>query len=348
MKFENVAAPAFDLRDLPAWRAEHFPASDMKPWLDVDEWAQRIDDHARSKRITAEEAALCLKWATDGYVIIEKMFSDEQLDRAWEAYERAIREGVVTPQVDYGKGQTGKPGRMLNPHLKVAAFEQLLKSERAVSLVSLFLGARALPFQTIAGHVGSQQKTHSDSIHMTTFPQGYLVANWIAFEDVTADSGPLEYYPGSHRLPYVYSKDCGIDLDEGRAGYASYHEKYEPTVESSIRAHQLKPKYFLARKGDVLFWHANLLHGGSPISNADSSRRALVCHYFAEGCVCYHDYTGSPSYMTKLPAPKTPMLTRAQFDPAAYLALNPDVEAAGVDPYRHYKEFGYFEGRRTK
>jgi len=52
--------------------------------------------------------------------------------------------------------------------------------------------------------------------------------------------------------------------------------------------------------------------------------------------------------MTKLPAPKTPMLTRAQFDPVAYLAVNPDVAAAGVDPYRHYKEFGYFEGRRMK
>ena len=51
----------------------------------------------------------------------------------------------------------------------------------------------------------------------------------------------------------------------------------------------------LARKGDVLFWHANLVHGGSPRANMQRSRRAVVCHYFAEGCVCYHDLGASPS-----------------------------------------------------
>lgn len=33
------------------------------------------------------------------------------------------------------------------------------------------------------------------------------------------------------------------------------------------------------------------------------------------------------------------------FDPTAYLELNKDVFLAGMDPYRHYSENGYFEGR---
>ena len=41
--------------------------------------------------------------------------------------------------------------------------------------------------------------------------------------------------------------------------------------------------------GDVLFWHANLLHGGSPRKNLALSRKALVCHHFAKGAVTYHD-----------------------------------------------------------
>ncbi len=36
------------------------------------------------------------------------------------------------------------------------------------------------PLQTIAAHKGSQQGVHSDSIHMTTYPLGYLSAAWIA------------------------------------------------------------------------------------------------------------------------------------------------------------------------
>lgn len=34
------------------------------------------------------------------------------------------------------------------------------------------------------------------------------------------------------------------------------------------------------------------------------------------------------------------------FDPARYLALNPDVADAGVDPVGHYLEYGRREGRR--
>ena len=38
----------------------------------------------------------------------------------------------------------------------------------------------------------------------------------------------------------------------------------------------------------------------------------------------------------------------ADFDPAAYLALNPDVAAAGANPARHYLQHGMLEGRSYK
>jgi hypothetical protein len=38
----------------------------------------------------------------------------------------------------------------------------------------------------------------------------------------------------------------------------------------------------------------------------------------------------------------------AQFDPLAYLVLNPGLIAAKVDPYRHFDEFGRHEGRKYK
>ena len=345
MKFEKVVArPAADLTNIGAFRAENFPPSDVSPWLDRPDACERIDELLRRGEISVQQAQWCRSWVTDGYLILKEMFGHEELDETWNAYEAAIATGQLSPPREYGEGVAGKPGRVLNPHFQLAQFERMLKAEQAIELVSLLLGAKALPFQTIAGHVGSQQKAHSDSIHMTTYPQGFLVANWIAFEDIAEDSGPLEFYPGSHRLSYVMSRDCGISVEEGRAGYGAYHAKYEVAVQEQIRAHGLQPHHFHARKGDVLFWHANLLHGGSRIRNLDSSRRALVCHYFAEGCVCYHDYTGTPSHITELP--RRPMPKRSQFDPAEYLRLNPDVAAAGVDAWTHYVHHGHAEGRR--
>ena len=43
----------------------------------------------------------------------------------------------------------------------------------------------------------------------------------------------------------------------------------------------------------MLIWHANLLHGGSPVKDPKRTRKALVCHFFARGAVCYHDLTGT-------------------------------------------------------
>lgn len=44
----------------------------------------------------------------------------------------------------------------------------------------------------------------------------------------------------------------------------------------------------------------------------------------------------------------TGSLSGFKFDPERYLELNPDVKAAGVDPYRHYLEHGLSAGRRIK
>ena len=38
----------------------------------------------------------------------------------------------------------------------------------------------------------------------------------------------------------------------------------------------------------------------------------------------------------------------AQFSPVLYLAANPDVRAAGIDPVVHYLEFSAREGRKLR
>ena len=162
--------------------------------------------------------------------------------------------------------------------------------------VDLLFGRKTVPFQTIMGHAGSEQAAHSDSIHMTTYPLGYLVANWIAFEDITEDSGVLEYYPGSHKLPYLLSADVGIaEYEFKEKGYSVYSERYEPAIRAECEAAGFPKETFLAKKGDVLFWHANLVHGGGRRIDPNASRKALVCHYFAEGAVTYHDLSGNAS-----------------------------------------------------
>src|SRR6202011_2404143 len=157
---------------------------------------------------------------------------------------------AVTPDAEATDADP-RPGRTLNAHFGVPEVDALLREPSVVELVSMLLGVEALPFQTIMGHKGSEQRAHSDAIHMTTYPLGYLAAAWIAFEDIGDDGGPLIYYPGSHRLPYVFSHDVGITAQEFQdLGYAPYHERYEPRIDALIAQHGLEPRLFRPRKGD--------------------------------------------------------------------------------------------------
>lgn len=288
------AEQPLDLSKVPSFRAEHFPYSGPYPWLDRLDALERIEEKQRSGELTVGEADQCRFWHTNGYVILSKLIDDATLDHVWSDYEKAIqRKRIELPQESAGESDP-YPGRFLNPHKKVGSFCRILKHPEIFHWIRILMDREPKPLQTIASHKGSQQGAHSDSIHMTTYPLGYLTAAWIAFEDIHADSGPLVYYPGSHRLPYVFSKDVGItEADFKNEGYAPYHSKYEPHIRSMVE--NIEPHYFHARKGDVLIWHANLVHGGSPRRDLQLTRKAVVCHYFVKGSFAYHDLAAAQS-----------------------------------------------------
>jgi hypothetical protein len=279
-----------NLLKVPSFRAENFPYGGPYPWLDRPEALQQIEE----KKLPPEEAAQCRHWVDSGYIIIKNLFDAETLDTVWQSYERAISTGRITLPPEPISPDDPYPGRFLNPHTKCGAFCRILKHPELLRWIRILMEREPKALQTIASHKGSQQAAHSDSIHMTTYPLGYLTAAWIAFEDIHADSGPLVYYPGSHRLPYLFSKDVNISEAEFKQnGYAEYQAKYEPRIREEIEQHLLEPAYFHAKKGDVLIWHANLIHGGSSRKNIQLSRKAVVCHYFVKGSFAYHDLAAS-------------------------------------------------------
>ncbi len=279
---------------LPAFRAEYFPYSGPYPWLDGDDAFERIDDVLQSGEISLQEAEKCRYWSQHGYIILEKLIDGPILDAVWQGYERAIQAGRIKLAPEAAAEHDPYPGRYLNPHKKVGAFCRILKHPGLLRWLSVLTGRDPRPLQTIASHKGSQQGIHSDSIHMTTYPLGYLTAAWIACEDIHPDCGPLVYYPGSHKLPYVFSKDAGIsETDFKINGYKPYHAKYEPLIQESVS--RIAPQYFHARKGDVLIRHANLIHGGSPPKNLGLSRYSIVCHYFVKGSFVYRDLASARS-----------------------------------------------------
>ena len=58
---------------------------------------------------------------------------------------------------------------------------------------------------------------------------------------------------------------------------------YYDYMQKKVEEMGLKEERFMAKKGDVLIWHSQLFHGGSPINNDSLTRRSIVTHFFKEG-----------------------------------------------------------------
>ena len=78
---------------------------------------------------------------------------------------------------------------------------------------------------------------------MTTQPQGFLIATWIALEDIDSDNGPLHYYPGSHKLPYYLNSDYDNEGSFLFLGSKDYTE-YEKMIEAKIVKYGMKKTIF--------------------------------------------------------------------------------------------------------
>ncbi|MFN3162528.1 MAG: phytanoyl-CoA dioxygenase family protein [Pseudohongiellaceae bacterium] len=169
---------------------------------------------------------------------------------------------------------------------------RLAVDKRATTALEELYGRRALPFQTLNFPKGTSQMAHSDTIHFSTIPAGYMAGIWVALEDIDRDNGPLVYYPGSHKLPFYSMQDLGLE-----PGYKNY-PLYEQRIRELVEEHDFEPEYGLVRKGEAIIWHANLLHGGAPQNDMQRSRNSQVTHYYFAGCKYYTPMESSPDKTT--------------------------------------------------
>lgn len=143
-----------------------------------------------------------------------------------------------------------------------------------LDLLGELFGQKARPFQTLNFKYGTEQATHSDTIHFNSEPFGMMCGVWVAFEDIGPDQGPLEYFLGSNQFEEMNFEDFGIEAD-----YANY-PLYEDAVRDLIASENLEASFGTIGKGSAIIWAANLLHGGSPQIDKNLTRWSQVTHYY--------------------------------------------------------------------
>jgi phytanoyl-CoA hydroxylase len=259
-------------------------------WLDQPDAHQKVANRLADAEISSEEADNLNLFIDRGYMIFDLDITESIIDNIrttvdllWNARPQdllvACGAEKTRPFSEVPDELGRRPGiRFIDFHSHCEGARQLYLNKKLHRYCELIYGQRPVATQTLYFEYGSQQSLHRDPWYVVTNPPCNLLASWIALEDITADSGPLTYVPGSHRLPYYKMSNGDIISHAPNVTKDDVKKTYEH-MSDMIDKYQLKPQHFLAKKGQVFIWHSSLVHGGSPVSNPLKTRNSLVVHY---------------------------------------------------------------------
>jgi ectoine hydroxylase-related dioxygenase (phytanoyl-CoA dioxygenase family) len=300
---------------------------ELSPWLDRSDAPAQIEIRQARGEFDAETARKLRQWHEQGYLVLPGLLEPELLDHVLEAFEDCYRTGkelAVDGYLQPLKRDThGHLSTVTGAALELTEVRDIFLHRKILEWSKLLLDSDVFGAHTVFFFTGSEQPVHHDHVHETNRPFGWSVGVAIAFEDIQPGSGELIYYPGSHRLGYInasrVASQAGVDnsqklIDQAvlssmqgkQIHSADFFKEYGITCNlpvsqiwsKKIEAAGLKPESFLASKGDVIIWHANLAHAGSAIRDARLSRKSMVAKYVAKDVDFYHEI--APDYLSDI------------------------------------------------
>lgn len=262
--------------------------ADTVAWFDRPDAPARVEAMLAAGEISEAEAGMLRRFLSDGFVIFDELLPDDMIDRANEALDRAVEE-------KYQGYVYGDSTRLEQMHVHFPAIRDIWLYAPVHRFLSLVFGAKSQPCQSLVYVFGSQQDAHQDTVHLTPFPAGMMCGVWVALEDVREGSGELAVYPGSHRLPRVYMHNVGCA--KVRGDWREFGDKVVSRWTSLLQEKGVQSVLYLARRGQILIWHENLMHAGSLRRDKSLSRRSVVTHNFARGSIIYYDSSGDVGHI---------------------------------------------------
>ena len=222
------------------------------------------------------------------------------IEHGWLLWPGAIEPALIDRMVDGIRAHHRHPGMFLTtdhrrarPELKRSgtepdAFESLfdlyvnLPAAREIALhpriarfLALIFESRPIAFQQLLFQRSNGHLLHQDTAYVAVEEPMLLAATWIALQDVTEGSGELAWYDRSHTLAPHRFKDGSRRFGAGEDAGA-----YAASLEAACRARGFEYRRLLAKKGDVFFWTADLVHRSHPrVLAVDTPRLSCVTHY---------------------------------------------------------------------
>lgn len=263
-----------------------------RPWIDLP--GADVDGYAASAGagLSFDLSTKLREWRERGIVIFEGAVASELID-AYLADLQHLKDhhrdfditvehaGTHRPIRDYSREELDRDQTKLNSvHVISSAACRLSLTREVCQFLAHVFRSPPCVLQSLTFTKGSQQPIHIDYPYVRTQTRlAHLAASWIPLEDVDPRSGPLAYYPGSHRPEVSGFFDWGKGSVLLEPDSARTPEEFARYLAERMRSARIQPEVFCPKKGDVLIWHANLAHEGTAIQDPTATRRSYVTHY---------------------------------------------------------------------
>lgn len=245
--------------------------------LEDSVWEPNLVPKTEQQPVTA----LQQKWAANGVVILPDFLPENVL----AAYEQEWLVNNGGANAVLGRPETyDSPGGypFATPYMTNPALKNLVCNGALGRVLTELIGEPMGVHLNLTGWVSTRRNWHRDQYLNDRNVGGFYTAVWIALDTVNPDAGPFEYIEGTHTsLPLSRHKvQSALGPSGWQDDWPTQSEKLlTPLFENEISSKQLVKKQFIAKRGDVLIWHGNLLHRGTTPNNLNLERRACIAHY---------------------------------------------------------------------
>ena len=254
-------------------------------WTDTPYAMQRVGGLYEANEISAEERDDLVHFIEHGWLLWRGAIEPDLIDRfAGDVRDHHRYPGkfLTTAHRENAsklKQSGSTPDRfesLFDLYVNLASAREVCLHSRISRFLSLVFDTKPVACQQLLFQRSNGHRVHQDTSVVAVEDPMLMAASWIALEDVVEGSGELAFYDGSHRLPHYLFKDGTKRISFGNDDEAQYVAE----LDAACRRESMTYERFLAKKGDVFFWTADLVHRSHPRTLADdTSRLSCVTHY---------------------------------------------------------------------
>ncbi len=219
----------------------------------------------------------------NGYLVVDDLLSEEEVDTFLTAQERCVPEEVRA--------------LALRRHIADESWASIARHPKITGIVRELVDGDPMIVQTMylvkSPEGGTGVALHQDTHYIRNEPNT-LMACWVALSDTDRDNGGLCVVPGSHKRPLrptappsddsehaSWVKDYGMRGPDGKEWVEEMHSHQIEDLDSD------KIEYLAVARGAGVFFTSMTIHGSFANRSGKRPRLAFATHYVKEGSWVY-------------------------------------------------------------